>query len=408
MYIWYDDVLNRKSGKVAMLLGGLKVLETASVITGPFTGMLLADLGADVVKVESVDGGDQFRKWEADSEDTKPTFASYNHGKKSLALDLKSPKGREVYERLVADSDVLIENFRPGVMERLGLGWDHLREINPRLVYCRITGVGTQGPEVGRPIFDAVAQALSGVWSQFTDLDDPEPVGPPFADQLTAVFAAYAITAGLHQARRDGRGTKVEVSMLSACLAFQTMGIATLAADGTVPTKLSRAHQSQSYAFLTSDGLPLAIHLSTPHKFWTGLCAAVERPDLVTDPRFATKPLRVKHYDELKAELAEAFGARERDDWLQTLQDNDVPSAPILTLQEAVEHPQVKATGMLMDGPGRANGPSLVRSPVVVDDQPSSADTHCPQLGENTVEVLTAIGISPEQQQALIQAGIVR
>lgn len=392
--------------KVAMLLDGLKVLETANVITGPFAGMLLADLGAEVIKVEALNGGDPFRKWEADSEETKPTFASYNHGKKSLALDLKSSRGREIYESLVADSDVLIQNFRPGVMERLGLGWGRLREVNPRLVYCHITGVGADGPEADRPIFDAVAQALSGLWSQFTDLDEPEAVGPPFADQLTAIFAAYGIMAGVHQTQRTGKGTKLEISMLSACLAFQAMGVATLAAGRAVPTKSSRARQSQSYAFIASDGLPLAIHLSTPHKFWTGLCAAVGRPELVTDPRFATKPLRVKHYDELRTALAEVFITRKRDQWLRALRDHDVPAAPILTLAEAVTHPQVQATNMLLEGPGKGTGPSLVRSPLVVDGHPSAADVHCPRLGENTAEVLAAIGLSAEQQQELLRARI--
>jgi crotonobetainyl-CoA:carnitine CoA-transferase CaiB-like acyl-CoA transferase len=392
--------------KVGAVLQGLKVLETANVITGPFTGMLLADLGAEVLKVESLDGGDPFRKWEADSEATKPTFASYNHGKKSLALDLKSERGRDVYRRLVADSDVLIQNFRPGAMERLGLGWEDLRQVNPRLVYCHITGVGPDGPEAGRPIFDAVAQALSGLWSQFTDLDDPEPVGPPFADQLTAVFASYAILAGVHKAKSTGQGVKLEISMLAACLAFQTMGVATLAAEGAVPTKSSRARQSQSYAFITADGLPIAIHLSTPHKFWTGLCHAAGRPELVTDERFATKPLRVKHYDELHDVLAEVFATRPRHEWLATLQDHDVPAAPILTLAEAVDHPQVRATGMLLDGPG-GSGRGLVGSPVVVDGSRPAADVHCPALGEDTADVLARLGLTEEERRGLIADRVV-
>lgn len=388
------------------LLQGLRVLETAAVITGPYTGMLLADLGAEVLKVESVDGGDSFRKWEADSENTKPTFASYNHGKKSVALDLKSERGRQIYRGLVAESDVVIQNFRPGAMERLGLGWEDLREINPRLVYCHITGVGPDGPEAGRPIFDAVAQALSGIWSQFTDLDDPEPVGPPFADQLTAVYAAFGIVAGAHRAQRTGQGAKLEISMLAACLAFQAMGVATLAVDGAVPTKSSRAHQSQSYAFVCADGRPVAIHLSTPHKFWTGLCQAVSLPELVEDPRFRTKPLRVQHYDELHGILAEAFATRTRDEWLRVLEDLDVPAAPILTLAEAVDHPQVQATGMLLEGAGDS-GRSLVRSPVVVDGVRPAAAARAPALGENTTEVLADIGIPEAECLALAADGVV-
>jgi crotonobetainyl-CoA:carnitine CoA-transferase CaiB-like acyl-CoA transferase len=381
-----------------MLLQGLKVLETASVITGPFAGQLLADLGAEVTKVESPEG-DQFRSWEGTGGRTKPTFASYNHGKRSVVLDLKSDGGRTAYEGLVRDTDVLLQNFRPGVMERLGLGWERLLELNPRLVYCHITGAGLGGPQAQQPIFDAVAQAMSGIWSQFTDLDDPQVVGPPFADQLTAVFAAYGVMAGVHHVRTTGRGTQLEVSMLSACLAFQTMGIATLGADGVVPSKSSRARQSQSYAFSTSDGLPIAIHLSTPRKFWTGLCAAVGRPVLVDDPRFATKTARIQHYDELRAELAGCFAARTREEWLGRLRERDVPCAPILTLAEALDDAQVASLAMLAPRED-PSAPQLLRSPIRVDGEVTGADLHCPALGEHTEDALAgARGEHPDQAE---------
>jgi len=157
------------------LLSGVTVIEVANVITGPYAGMLLADLGADVIKVESPEG-DQFRRWQAESDDIRSAFAAYNRGKRSVVLDLKSPEGRQALERLVATADVMIENFRPGVMDRLGVGWSRLSEVNPRLVYCYVSGMGSTGPERSRPTYDAVAQALSGLWSQLTDMSDPQPV----------------------------------------------------------------------------------------------------------------------------------------------------------------------------------------------------------------------------------------
>lgn len=377
------------------LLEGVRVIESAAVITGPFAGMMLADLGADVIKVEPP-AGDQFRRWESDEVGVLPTFAAYNRGKRSIQVDLKSQEGRELYERLVASADVVIENFRPGAMERLGLGYEQLKQRHPQLVYCHISGMGTTGPDRDKATFDAVAQAMSGLWSQLTDLSDPEPVGPPFADQLTAAYAVMGILAALQRRHTTGLGTKVETNMLAACLAFQAPSVASFTHDGEVAAKTSRARQSQSYAFVAGDNLPFAVHLSTPKKFWAGLCQAAGLPELVDDPRYDTKPKRMAAYDELHETFDKVFRGRPRQYWLDRLEAQDVPCAPILTVAEAVNHPQVVANDLVesMDAePGRAG---LVKSPLRVDGRQLAAPRPAPRLGAGADSVLEELGRDAE------------
>ena len=390
------------------LLSGVTVIEVANVITGPYAGMLLADLGADVIKVESPDG-DQFRRWQPGSEDVGPAFAAYNRGKRSVVLDLKSPEGRQALERLVATADVLIENFRPGVMDRLGVGWTRLREVNPRLVYCYVSGMGTTGPERSRPTYDAVAQALSGLWSQLTDLSDPQPVGPPMADQLTGMYSAIAILAGLQHRSRTGEGAQVEVSMLAACLGFQTFAVAGFCREGEVADMTSRAHNSQSYAFIASDELPFAVHLSTPHKFWQGLCQAVGRPDLIDDERYATKSARVRAYEELRGLFGEVFRTAPRSHWLDALTRHDVPAAPINRIDEALSHPQVEAIGIVERGDDVPPGlRGLVRSPISTGGAHLSSHRPPPLLGADSVPVLTDAGYSGAEIEHLRSLGVLR
>jgi crotonobetainyl-CoA:carnitine CoA-transferase CaiB-like acyl-CoA transferase len=390
------------------LLSGVTVIEVASVITGPYAGMLLADLGADVIKVESPDG-DQFRRWQAESEEIRSAFAAYNRGKRSVVLDLKTEEGRQALERLVTGADVVIENFRPGVMDRLGVGWARLREVNPRLVYCYVSGMGSMGPERSRPTYDAVAQALSGLWSQLTDVSDPQPVGPPMADQLTGMFSAIAILAGLQHRVTTGEGTQVEVSMLAACLGFQTSAISAYCREGEVADMTSRAHNSQSYAFVASDGLPFAIHLSTPRKFWQGLCHTVERADLIDDERYATKSARIRAYDELHRIFGEVFRTAPRAHWLDALARHDVPAAPINRIDEALSHPQVEAIGIVDHGDDVPPGlRGLVRSPISTGGEQLSSRRPPPLLGADSVSVLTGAGYTEAEIEHLRSLGVLR
>lgn len=388
------------------LLNGVTVIEMAQVITGPSAGMMLADLGAEVIKVEPPRGGDAFRAWDASGGTIRPSFAAFNRGKKSIVIDIKTPEGREVYEALIAKADVVIENYRPGRMDRLGVGWKELQALNPRLVYCYVSGRGVHGPDADQPTYDAVAQALSGLWSQLTDLDDPEPVGPPLADQLTALYATIGVLGALRERDRTGRGSRIEVDMLSACLAFSGLGVASATWAGQVPLKTSRARSSQSYAFADAKGRPFAIHLSTPHKFWVALCDVVGRPELVEDERFVTKAARIEHYDVLREVLAEIFATQERDVWLAALINADVPAAPILTVAEAIEAPQVVAKDIIAwDDQDPTRG--LVRSPVVVEGRHAEAPCGPPDLGADTDDVLAGLGLDGSQIRHLRDTGTV-
>jgi crotonobetainyl-CoA:carnitine CoA-transferase CaiB-like acyl-CoA transferase len=399
-------------------LEGLRIIENANVITGPFAGQILADLGADVIKVENPQG-DQFRLWdgaEASSDEViPPTFAAYNRGKRSISIDLKTPQGVEVFRRLVVDADVVIENARPGAMDRLHVGYPDLKELNPQLVYCAISGMSSRGPEAKRPTFDAVAQAASGIWSQLTDMNDPEPVGPPLADQLTALFAVIGILSALRARDLTGEGGLVETNMLAACLGFQPHSIAASAQSDSAPDRLSRARVSQSYAFVDVDGRPFAIHLSTPQKFWEGLCDVVGRTDLVQHPDFANKRGRIAKYLELRAILQETFATRTRDHWLALLRERDVPAAPILRLDEALASEQVRAIGIIhgadtADGTGLAtesNG-MRVKLPIEFAGEFAAAIGPPPRLGEHTRDLLGECGYDTAACDELFRTGSVR
>src|SRR5262249_51964691 len=295
-------------------LGAIRVLEFASYVSGPFAGMLLSDLGAEVIKIEAPEGGDPFRNW--GKQDYNGTFGSMNRNKKSVTLDLKTEAGRASARRLALAADVIIENFRSGVMERLGLGYETLAVANPRLVYCSITGFGSDGPYCGRPGYDTVGQAVSGLLAVLTDRAAPQPMGVSLSDHLAGTFAAYGVLAALMARNASGRGQKVETSLLQATLAFLGENAAHYFEDHHVPSRVSRCRRAQVFAFAAGDGLPFVVHLSSPEKFWRGLLVATNREALGADERFVTREARVKNYDALCAELAAAFRARPRADWL--------------------------------------------------------------------------------------------
>lgn len=385
------------------VLAGVVVLEIAQVITGPMAGLQLAELGADVVKVEPPDRGDSFRRWEGGGDGVPASFAAYNRGKRSVTLDVKTEEGRELYLRLAERADVVLENFRPGVMDAAGIGPHALRARFPRLVYCSITGSGTTGPRAMQPTYDAVAQATSGLWSQFTDLAAPEPLGPPLADQLTALYATIGVLAALERRRRTGEGSVVEVSMLSACMAFQTLALTGVLAGEEVPDRATRARRSLTFAFQGADGLPFCVHLSSPQKFWTALCEALEQPALATDPRFAAKRDRTAAYVELRTVLQGHFAARPRAAWLACLAAHGVPAAPLQHLGEVVDDEQARAIGMLPDAGGRR----FLAGAVSCDGARAAAAAPPPVLGQDTDAVLTELGCSPADVARLRAEGVV-
>lgn len=384
------------------MLHGVRIIEMANVISGPFAGMLLADMGADVIKVEAPGRGDPFRVWAGSEDSIAPSFAAYNRGKRSVTLDTRGDAGRRAYLRLIAGADVVIDNFRPGVLDASGIGPKRLCQDFPGLVYCSISGLGSTGPDSEQPTYDAIAQARSGLWSQLTDLNAPEAVGPPISDQLTGLYAAQAVLGALvARGRNGGQGQHIEVSMLGASLAFQPHAVAEYMANGAIPDPTSRAHVSQSYAFVAADGKALAIHLSSLPKFWAALLAVLDRHDLDSDPRFNPRVRRHENYDTLRDELQRTIGARPRSEWLELLQAADVPCAPIHRLDEALADLQTRAQNLVtVFGRGARAMHLVARGFATTTALPDPADCPVPLLGEHTAEILRECGLDASELDA--------
>ncbi|MQA87646.1 MAG: CoA transferase [Streptosporangiales bacterium] len=388
-------------------LAGTRVVEVASFIGGPYAAMLLADLGAEVVKVELPGTGDPFRQWSERQGRLLPQVAAYNRGKKSVSINVQTESGRDLFRRLAATADVVVENFRPGTLDRLGIGYEALRKSNPKLVYCAISGMGSSGPYRDRPTYDAIAQAMSGLWSQFTDPSDPQPIGPPLADQLTGMYAAYGVLAALAAQRAGGAGQKVEVSMLSSCIAFLTAPVSDYLMTGEIGHQFSRARRSQSYAFVASDGLPFAVHLSSPPKFWERLTQVAGRPELVDDPRFKQGADRIKNYQALHEELSKVFRTRAREEWLTLLEQHDVPSAPIYNVAETLADPQVRHIGMVKAFGQGERALDLVGSAASFSENSDETGLPPPNVGEHNGEIFGALGYTDEELERMRGEGAI-
>lgn len=378
-------------------LTGTTVVEFADYVTGPYASVLLADLGARVIKIEAPGRGDPFRGW--GSGGYSPTFRSVNRSKESITLDLRSEEGRAVARRLVERADVFVENHRPGVAARLGLGWEELHAANPRLVYCSISGFGQDGPYRERPGYDTIGQAMGGLLSLLTDATDPKPMGISLSDHLAGLFAAYGILAALLERDRTGEGTFVETSLLQATIAFVGENAARFFDGGVIPDREHRTHIAQVYAFSAGDRLPFVIHLSSPQKFFVALARAVGRPELVSDPRFVDREARIEHYEELNELLGSIFATRPRGEWLPLLEEHDVPAAPINNLAEVFADPQVAQLEMIEEVAHPTAGTSrLVRNGVSIG--PRQAERHAgppPLLGEQTEAILRELGCDESQ-----------
>lgn len=375
---------------VAGALDGIRVVEFASYVSGPYAGMMLGDLGAEVIKVESPDKGDPFRSWGRVA--YSPTFGSVNRNKKSVALDLKTAQGKADARLLAASADVIIENFRTGAMERLGLGYADLKPENPRLIYCAITGFGDTGPYAKRPGYDTVGQATSGLLSLLTDLDDPRPMGISLSDHLSGMVAAQGILAALVARGVTGKGQRIDTSLLEATLSFCGENAANFFENGKTPSRATRTHRAQVFAFVAGDGKPFVIHLSSPQKFWEGLAGVVGKPEWLTDARFAAREARGRNYDQLHAELAAIFKTAPRADWIDKLLAADVPAAPLNDFADVFSDPQVAHLGMRVDVPHKALGKvGLVRGGLRMSGTPPTIRSVSPELGEHTDEIIGAL-----------------
>jgi len=372
------------------VLQGLKVIEQGTFITGPAAGMLLGDLGADVIKVEQPKTGDPFRAFKDGL--YSPHFQTYNRNKRSITLDTKSADDREVLDALIADADVYIQNFRPGVAEKLGVGAERLRKVNPKLIYCSISGFGPTGPAADRPAYDTVAQAASGFLNLLINPENPRVVGPAIADSLTGFYAAYGVLGALFERSRTGQGRIVEVSMLEAMTHFNLDAFTHYFQVDEVMGPYSRPSVSQSYVLRCADGKWIALHMSSPEKFWRGLATAIEQPDIFEDPRFATREARIANQETLIELLGERFRTQPRDEWCRRLQREDVPNAPMYDTSEALEDPQAKHLQLMTSAEHPVMGLfRTVRSPVSFDGQRALDVRPPPVLGEHNDEIRAAL-----------------
>lgn len=373
---------------MALPLTDIRVLEMGTFITGPAAGMMLADLGATVTKVEQPGTGDPFRSFRGGL--YAPHFQTWNRNKQSITLDTRDPADRDAFDRLVEQADVFIQNFRPGVAAKLGVDAARLQGLNPRLIYCSISGFGSSGPDRDRPAFDTVAQAASGFLRLLLNPARPRVVGPAIADAMTGIYAAQGILAALHQRHATGRGALVETSMFETMCHFNLDDFTHLLADDQLMGPYSRPHVSQSYVFECLDGTWLALHMSSPPKFWENLALAVERPDMLALPVFASREARIAHYEDVVAFLAPIFATRPRAAWHARLTELEVPNSPVATAREVLDSPQARALEIEIAADGPMGAFRTIRSPLSFDGERSLAVTAPPLLGADNERILGA------------------
>ena len=395
------------------LFEGVRVLDLSRMLAGPYGSMLLADMGAEVIKVEEPDGGDPMRvmgpPFLPDGESAY--FLSINRNKKSVALDLTKPAGRQVFLDLAAEADVVWENFRPGVMERLGLAYAALARVNPRLVMCSISAYGQDGPYRDWPAFDLALQAMGGAMS-VTGEDGRPPVrmGLPMGDLAGGMFGAFAVAGALFRRERTGRGAHVDLSLLDCQVSLLTYMAQYFWTDGRVPHPLGSGHASvvPYGALATRDGhLIVAIFAE---KFWAGFCGAVERAEWVRDARFAANRDRVAHRAELMALIEPRFRELTTDEWLHRLHAAGVPAAPILAVDRVLDDPQVRHRRMVVELEHPRHGAlATLGTPIKVDGALEAPLAPPARLGEHTEIVLRELLKYPaERIDALRREGVVR
>ena len=387
------------------------MIDLTQVMAGPFCTMNLADMGADVIKIEPPGVGEPTRTLGAiQKKGHSATFMTMNRGKRGLAVDLKRPEGLEIMKRLAATADVFVQNYRPGAAERLGLGYAAMAAINPRLIYCAISGFGATGPYAARGGYDLIAQGMSGVISVTGDEDGPPAkAGIPVSDLAAGLFGAYGILCALEHRERTGEGQFVDTSLLEAAMALTVWESAELWATGHSPKPMGSAHRlSAPYQALRCQDGYFTVGANND-KLFAQLCRVIGRPELAADTRFAARAQRLANRSALVAAIEQVTVEHPRDLWLARLEEAGVPSGPINNYAEALADPHTLARNMVVDlvHPGAGDIKAL-GVPVKLSETPGAVDRAAPLLGEHTEQILATLCYSQNELQALKSKGVIQ
>ena len=394
---------------MALALEGLRILDLTRVLVGPYATMVLADLGADVIKLEMPVTGDDARAYPPHVNGESAYFMSLNRNKRSMTLNLKSAKGKEIFLDMIREVDVIVENFRPGTMERLGLGYEVLKKENPGLIYAAASGFGHTGPYSKRPAYDAVVQAMGGIMSITGQPGGPPTrVGTSIGDITAGLFLTIGILVSLKHREKTGLGQFVDVAMLDSQVAILENAIARYTAVGEIPEPIGNRHPAITpfEPFDTEDGqLMIAVGNDA---LWSKFCTAIEREELRDEPRFITNPLRTANHNELRSLLAATLSEKTTYEWRQIFDQSGIPNGPINSIDQVVTDPQVIAREMIVevDHPlaGKTTLPGI---PIKLSETPGTIREPAPLLGEHTAEILSDIlGYNPEQIAGMKEQGL--
>jgi len=399
-----------REGGWAGPLQGIRVIDLTRVLAGPFCTQSLGDLGAEILKIEPPERGDETRHFPPFIAGESHYFLGINRNKKSLVVDLQHPAGAEILRRLVTTSDILVENYRPGVMDRLGLGYETLAALNPRLIYCAISGFGLTGPLRDKPSFDIVTQALTGALSINGERSHmPVKLGIPLGDMVGGVFGPMAILAALHERTQSGSGRLIDISLYDGLIGMLGYFAQLAFITGEDPSPMGSSHPNivPYGSFPAADGSIIIAVLS--ESFWGKLCDALERPDLAQDPRFATPTLRRDRRDEVDRIIAEITRTRTVAEWQERLAAYDVPHAPVLGVTAALDHPHARAREMVVSAEHATAGElRLAGRPIKFPGAPQRPSTAPPTLGQHTASVLRdELGYSEAEIADLRRNGVI-
>ena len=402
-------------------LEGIRVIDLTRILAGPFSTMLMADMGADIIKVEQPGTGDPARGngpflspdgAESSEQQFSTYFMSINRGKRSIAIDLSKPKGREVLLKLAETADVLIENFRPGTMQKLGLDYEAVKARNPHIVMCSVSGFGQSGPYAHRPALDVIVQGMGGMLS-ITGEPGRGPVRPgaSIGDITSALFATIAIQSALLERHNSGEGQYIDISMLDCQVAIMENAFMRYFTLGQTPQRIGTRHPSSTpfQAFQTADGHVVVAIMGGSTDQWPLFCAAIDHVELIDDERYTTGWSRTQHYDELIPVIEEVMREKTTSEWVELLSDMGVPVGPVQDIAEVANDPQVNHREMFVELPHPVLGQvKFTGNPIKMSRTPSGPRRVPPQLGEQTSEVLTAdVGLSPEDVAELFNEGVV-